>query len=56
MNGVDGFIRSDKKINILFKSAHYPHLEENETFNHLINEFLKPWYGSYVNENSNNNG
>ena len=43
MNGADGLIYPDHKVKILFKSAHYPHLEENEKFCVLVNNFLEKW-------------
>ena len=39
MNGQDALFRNTNKV-IFFKSAHYPHIEENDRFCRVVNDFL----------------
>lgn len=41
MNGSNSLLFGSSKITTFYKSSHYPHLEENDRFCELINEFLK---------------
>jgi proline iminopeptidase len=41
MNGADSLSSRPSKVIPFLKSAHYPHLEENEHFCHIINRFLE---------------
>lgn len=45
MNGAEGIINPDKKLHVLLKSAHYPHIEENAVFCDLVNDFLEEYEG-----------
>ena len=40
MNGTEGSFSTIEKLIIFYKSAHYPHIEENHRFSELINDFL----------------
>jgi proline iminopeptidase len=41
MNGAEGVLSKNTKITTFYKSSHYPHLEENDRFSELINDFIK---------------
>lgn len=41
MNGHETSISKDPEIITFYKSSHYPHLEENNRFSELLNEFIK---------------
>lgn len=41
MDGASALIKKASPIKLFFKSAHYPHIEENDKFCGEINEFLK---------------
>jgi len=41
MNGSEGVLSNNSKIITFYKSSHYPHLEENNRFCTLINEFIE---------------
>tara|TARA_R110002126_G_scaffold247974_2_gene390840 strand:+ start:1859 stop:2758 length:900 start_codon:yes stop_codon:yes gene_type:complete len=41
MNGHAGVISKNNGVVTFFKSAHYPHIEESEYFNEILNGFIK---------------
>jgi proline iminopeptidase len=41
MNGHEVATSKDNGVVTFYKSAHYPHIEENEHFNETLNEFIK---------------
>ncbi|MBA2652338.1 MAG: alpha/beta hydrolase [Tatlockia sp.] len=41
MNGHDVAMSKDLGVITFYKSSHYPHLEENDRFSELLNEFIK---------------
>jgi proline iminopeptidase len=41
MNGANGISSKNKNIITFFQSSHYPHIEENNRFSELINNFIK---------------
>ncbi len=41
MNGHEVAISKDPRVITFYKSSHYPHLEENDRFSELLNEFIK---------------
>jgi proline iminopeptidase len=43
INGAGGLISEKNSGNIVtfFKSSHYPHIEENDRFSEILNEFIK---------------
>lgn len=41
MNGHEGAMSKDYGITTFYKSSHYPHIEENNRFSELLNEFIK---------------
>ncbi|PJE14483.1 alpha/beta hydrolase [Legionella sp.] len=41
MNGHEAALSKDHEIITFYKSSHYPHLEENDRFSELLNEFIK---------------
>ncbi|MGQ3888242.1 alpha/beta fold hydrolase [Legionella sp. CNM-1927-20] len=41
MNGQETALAPDVKISTFYKSAHYPHIEENEYFSEILNEFVQ---------------
>ena len=41
MNGHEVAISKDHGIITFYKSSHYPHIEENDRFSELLNEFIK---------------
>lgn len=41
INGHEIAMSKNTKITTFYKSSHYPHLEENERFSELLNEFIK---------------
>ncbi|HHS4311662.1 TPA: hypothetical protein ACTUNM_003009, partial [Legionella pneumophila] len=41
MNGQEAALSKNKNILTFYKSAHYPHIEENNHFSEILNEFIK---------------
>ena len=41
MNGHEVAMSKDHGVITFYKSSHYPHLEENDHFSELLNEFIK---------------
>lgn len=41
MNGHEAALSKNKNIITFYKSAHYPHIEENNHFSEILNEFIK---------------
>ena len=41
MDGHEVAASKDNGVITFYKSAHYPHIEESEHFNEILNEFIK---------------
>lgn len=41
MNGHEEAMSQNPKITTFYQSSHYPHIEENDRFNEMLNEFIK---------------
>lgn len=41
MNGSNGLLSSNSSIKTFYHSSHYPHIEENNHFSGLLNDFIK---------------